>query len=465
VSVRIAVVGGGISGLTLAYRLRESARALGTAVETCVLEAASRPGGHATTLREDGYVVDGGPNGFLDRASEPHVRALVRELGLESRLVEASRASRRRYVLLDGRLRRVPDSPPGLLTSDALTPAGKLRLLMEPFVAKRRADPEETVFDFACRRVGRQAAERLVDAAVTGISAGDSRELAVAAAFPIMAEMEREHGSLMRAMIARRRTPAPRLRSFEDGLGALSETLAARLGPAVRTGAIVRSLRRVGSGWRLVLESGETVEADQVALSVASHRAAGALADFDPELGRALDAIPFAGVAVVALSYPRAAIARPLDGYGYLVGRDENLGTLGVVWESTLFPARAPADHVLLRCMLGGTRHPDLVDLPTSDLVQRAIAELTPVLGVRGAPERSWSWRWPRAIAQYTRGHDTRVARARALAARHPGLELLGTSYDGISLTAAIASAERAAIRLLATHPASTCAETAGVPV
>jgi oxygen-dependent protoporphyrinogen oxidase len=462
--VRIAVVGGGISGLTLGFRLRERARALGTAVETCVLEAASRPGGHATTLREHGYVVDGGPNGFLDRVSEPLVRALVHELGLEPRLIEASRASRRRYVLRGGRLRRVPDSPPALLASDALSAAGKLRLLMEPFVLQRRGDRDETVFDFACRRVGRETAERLVDAAVSGITAGDSRELSLASAFPVMAEMEREHGSLMRAIIARRRTP-PRLRSFDHGLGTLTETIAARLGPAVRTGAVVRSLRRAGTRWRLVLESGETIEADQVALSVASHRAAELLADWDPELARTLLAIPFAGVAVVALSYPRAAIAHSLDGYGYLVGRDEGLATLGVVWESTLFPGRAPADRVLLRCILGGMRHPELVEQPTSDFVPRAIAELTPVLGVRGAPERSWSWRWPRAIAQYTCGHGARVARARELAARHPGLELFGTSYDGVSFTAAIASAERAAIRLSATNPASTCAETAGVPV
>ncbi len=168
-----------------------------------------------------------------------------------------------------------------------------------------------------------------------------------------------------------------------------------------------------------------------------------------PELARTLASFPQAGLAVVAFAFRAEDLARPLDGYGYLVTREARLDTLGVVWESSLFGTRAPAGHVLLRVMLGGARRPELAGLAEAEIVSRAQRELGDVLGIVAPPARTWSWRWPHAITQYTQGHLERVARARAAAARHEGLELCGTSYDGISFTSAIKSAECAAGRVL----------------
>lgn len=448
----IIVIGAGISGLTLGYRLaRRNA-------DVTVLEAAPHPGGHVSTVCDDGYLIEGGPNGFLDRTREPQTIELVRELGLEGRLREARPESKRRYIVFGGRLRRVPEAPPTLLTSDLLSTGGKLRLLFEPFAPGPPRDVDETVHAFAVRRIGREAADRMVDAAISGISAGDSRKLSVESAFPVMTEMEREHGSLIRAMIARRKQGVPRLLSFDGGLATLIEALAGSLGDRLRTDTPVRALVPSGGRWEVRLSDGGTIATDRVALAVASHQAAALVRGFDPGLAGRLEEIPFAGLAMVALAYRTSDLPRPLDGYGYLVTRDEGLDTLGVVWESSLFDGRAPEGYALLRCMIGGARHPDVVALPEHAVVERARAELARVLELDAEPERVWVRVWPAAIAQYTVGHRQRVAAARGRAGSHPGLDLVGTSYDGISITAGVASAEAWAERILggggATAPA-----------
>jgi protoporphyrinogen/coproporphyrinogen III oxidase len=446
---RVVVIGGGITGLTAGFRLAEEARRSRLALDLTVLESAAHAGGHATTMRDDGFLVEAGPNGFLDRPREPQVTELARALGIGARLIEARPAARKRFVLLRGRLRRAPDSPPTLLQSDVLSPLGKLRLMLEPLARAARNGAEESVFDFARRRIGREAAEVLVDAAVAGISAGDSRRLSVAHAFPLMIEMEREHGSLVRAMIARRKEGKSRLMSFEGGMATLIEALVARLGPALRCDAAVRSLTRAGAEWRIALESGGTLSTDCVLLALPAARAATIVRGLDPAFADALAAFPFAGIVMTALAYGSADIG-PLDGYGYLVARSEKLDTLGVLWESSVFDGRAPQGMALLRVMMGGVRGPAIADLAEAELVTRARAELERVMGIRAKPRRVWVRRWPRAIAQYELGHGQRVALARAQAARHPGLDLCGTSYDGVSFGSAVKSAEAAARRMIA---------------
>ena len=442
----IAIVGAGVCGLALAHRLVT----LGAPCDVRVYEAAAAPGGHARTVIEDGYLVEAGPNAFLDRNAGP--AAMAQELGLGGDLIEALPAASRRFIVYGGRLRTVPDSPLGLLTSDALTPLGKLRLVGEPFARPAPAGIDETVHAFATRRIGREAADRLVDPAVSGISAGDSRELSLAAAFPLMAEMEREHGSLLRAMAARRkagRGPA-RLLAFRRGMGLLVTAAAAALGERLALSSPVEALARADDGWRLVLAGGTEVEAARVVLAAPARAAAALLATLDAELARQLAHTPFSSVAVVALAYPASALPRPLDGYGYLVTRAEEMATLGVVWESSLFADRAPAGHVLVRAVLGGPRRPEVAFAPADARIALAREELARVLGVTAEPARAWTFAWPHAIAQYVRGHDARMADVRALAARHAGLTLVGSSYDGISFGAAVDAGRALAERIAA---------------
>jgi oxygen-dependent protoporphyrinogen oxidase len=446
---RIVVIGGGISGLVAAHRLSTGA----SNHDVTLVEAEARCGGHVHTVREDGFVVEAGPNAFLARASEPEPMALVRELGLEGALIAANANARRRYVWLRGRLREAPSSPLALFKTSALSASAKLRVAAEPFVPRGwRAD--ESVHAFATRRLGREAADSLVDPAISGITSGDSRELDAAAAFPGLVDMERKHGSLFRALLASRSRP-PRLMTFANGLGTLTEALAQRLEDNTLLNARVLRVTRSGGTWQVLLDSGERLEADAVLFATSAARAAESLSAFDAEMAFVLSSFRQEGLAVVAMAFREADVPRPLDGYGFLAARGEGLDTLGVMWESSLFPGRAPAGHVLVRAMLGGARHPEVATLDEGALLERARRDVATTLGIRALPARLWSWRWPRAITQYTAGHLERVARARACLARHPGLELCGTSYDGVSFTAAIISAERAAARLSAS-PAIT---------
>jgi oxygen-dependent protoporphyrinogen oxidase len=272
-----------------------------------------------------------------------------------------------------------------------------------------------------------------------------------------MVEMEREHGSLIRAMFARRKQgKGPgRLLSFEGGLATLIDRLTADLGDCVRTNTAARTLQKRAAGWRVVTMSGETIDADHIVLATSARVASGLLRDVDAALAGRLHEIPFSGVSVVALAYPLRDIPRTLDGYGYLVTRPEGLATLGVVWESSLFPARAPEGMGLLRIVLGGARRPDLAGMATDAVVAIARDELRHVMKITADPAHAWAFRWPGAIAQYTVGHAERMKAIRESLAAHDGLDVVGTSYDGVSFNHAIA-AGRALGRSLAVRCAST---------
>jgi oxygen-dependent protoporphyrinogen oxidase len=449
-SAHVVVVGAGIAGLSAAVTLQDCARRERTPLQLTVLDGATHSGGHAQTSMRDGFLVEAGPNGFLDRA--PEARALVELAGVSPRIVEARPESRRRYILRRGRLGEVPDSPVSLLRTPLLSWRGRLRVLAEPFT-RRRGDGDETVFEFARRHIGAEAAEVLVDTALAGISAGDSRRLSLAAQFPLMARMEREHGSLVKAMVARRRAgiAAPRLISFDGGMRTLVDALAGLLGPSLRLSTPVDALARIGGGgWRVLLSDGESIDADHVVLATPARVSASLVQCVSPELSAWLQGVTYAGVAVVSLGFRDADLPRPLDGYGYLVARAENLATLGVVWESSLFAGRAPEGHALLRVMLGGTRRPEVVGWPAERQARVAREELARVMGITADPVMQHVTAWPQAIAQYTIGHRERRAAIDTALATLPGLSLCGSSYDGVSFGEAIASGVTCSVRLRA---------------
>lgn len=453
----IAIVGGGVTGLTAALTLLERS---GDAANVTVLEARERAGGHACTLRDSEYLIERGPNGFLENDAS---RTVLDSLSLGREAIEASAVSKHRYVVRGGRLREVPSSPFALLFGDVLSPAGRLRVLGEPWI-RSRSPERESVFDFARRRIGAEAAQVLVDAAVGGITAGDSRTLEIESAFPALVEMEREHGSLIRALVHRARTARgngreraaggartarPRLISFAGGVSELVRAFERRLGSRLRTRAAVRSLRRAGERWHLECADGRALEADAVLVAAQARGAAAVLRTLDPVLATLLGGVPFSGVAVAALAYRNEQLTRPLDGYGFLVPAAERGRTLGAVWESSLFPGRAPQGHALIRAMIGGAREPHAIEESDDHLLARARADLARFVGIEATPERVWIERAPEAIAQYANGHAARLAEIRAAAARHRGLILCGTSYDGVSLGAAMAAGERAARAVL----------------
>ena len=450
-SLRIAVVGGGIAGLTLAHHLRNR-------LEVTVYEGAPHAGGHAVTVQEHGFLVEAGASAFHERHAG--LRRLADQLGLSADLVTALPAAGRHYVLRRGRLHLVPDSARSILTTGALSPMGKLRLLLEPIVPRRRIGREETVDEFARRRMGREAAEILVNAAVAGsIFAGDSRQLSAHSAFPQLTRSERNRIHPLRALASPRGRAASGscLMTFRHGVSQLVTGLVDALGPRLRTASPVRRIEReddsVHSRWRVLLADGEVHVADRVVLALPASRAAPLIEHLNPELSRQLGLWQFAGVTVVAFAFRAADVPRPLDGYGFFVPRSERRATLGAVFDSSIFPGRAPDGAVLIRVFLGGTRHPELICVPREVRIALARRELSRILGITAPPLHTWGFEWPDAIAQYLPHHGERLSEARLRSTLHPGLLLCGTSYEGITIDAAVESGLAHAERIL------TCVE------
>ena len=450
---RAAIVGGGITGLAAATWLRRDHGV----DDVVVLEASDRAGGKVRTELDAGYTLEWGPQGFLDNA--PDTLELAHLSGLGDALVRADEAAADRFILRGGRLRRVATSPLAFMASDILPVAGRLRLLGEPF-ARRRPDHDETVFDFARRRIGGRAAEVLVDAMVTGVFAGDSRQLSLAATFPRMAAMEAEHGSLTRAMFAKMREarragkksggpsgPGGTLTTFENGMEQLPERLAERLGECLRLEQPVRALRREGSGFILTTEAGE-LAAESVILTLPADGTARLLAGPAPAAVAPLEGIPTVPIAVVMLGYEDARVFdRPVHGFGFLVPRGEEPGLLGTLYCHDIFPGQAPSGSFFLRVMVGGARSPEAAALDDDALLAQVRDALGRVLGADPEPDKVWIVRWERGISQYTVGHLGRVAAAEK-AADAAGIELAGSPYRGVSVNDCVKQARAAATRV-----------------
>lgn len=458
---RVVVVGGGIAGLAVALRIRDGGADLPGGVDVRVLEAGDRPGGNLRTDRFDGWTVEWGPNGFLDNV--PSTLELVSRLGLEDRLVRADEAAARRFLYRNGRLHEVPTGPASFLRSPLLSPRGRLRVLGEPFASGRPEGVDETVHGFAARRIGAEAADILVDAMVSGVFAGDARKLSLRSTFPKMAAMEAEHGSLVRAMVARRRAggsgggpagPGGTLTSLDEGIEMLPEALAAELGPSIDTGLAVDSVvtddvdPAAGPTWSIRTVEGDELFADAVVLAVPAPAARSIVAPVDAGLGALLAEIPHAGLAVVALGYDRDDLSHPLDGFGFLVPRGEGLRILGCLWDSSVFPRRAPDGRVLIRAMVGGASDPSAVDEPDERLLASVLDDLAGA-GLRGRPRMTRIYRHRLGIGQYTVGHDDRLARIGERLRLRPGLFLAGSSYFGVSMNLCVAEGNRVAGEVL----------------
>jgi oxygen-dependent protoporphyrinogen oxidase len=437
--VRVAIVGGGISGLAAAHLLGERGH------DVVVVDDGDRPGGVIRSERRGGFLCETGPQALVDGPEE--TRALIGALGLGSRTLQARQSARRRFVYVDGALRLLPASPPALLKSNLLGAGAKLRLLREPFVARRPAEAgEESVLAFAERRFGPQVARRIVAPALIGIYAGDAAALSVQAALPRLAEMERQHGSVLRAALAERRGPG-RMLSFPDGLEELPRALAARLGDRRRTGRAT-GIERAGPGWRVTLNRGAPIEAERLVLATPGAQAAPLLQPLVPDAAAALRAVPTAPVAVVCLGFGEGDVGMDLDAYGFLAARGEGVRLLGCQYESSIFEGRAAPGSVLLRAILGGALDPGLLDGGDEALIAQAVGDLRKVAGLRRDPDFTAVWRHPAGIPQYDLGQTARIRAVDQAVARLPGLHVIGQAVRGVGINDCIKAAAALAQRL-----------------
>lgn len=474
----VVVIGAGISGLVCAYRLKM----LG--LDVALVERSGRAGGVIQSERVDGYLIERGPNS--SQGSE-ELMALVEELGLMGEVAEGDPKAPA-YVYFEGKLHPVPSSAVAFINSNLLSLRGKLRILKEPLVPARRADEEESIASFARRRIGREAAERMVAPFVSGVYAGDAEKLSVLAAFPSLANLETGYGGLFRGMVAKARgarrakksagavldKAAPtrrRLVSFQSGMESLPASLASRLGEDLmtevgdlRVGAAGRGSNNPGPDaadfyadprpatrdtrhGRFVLETGRAgaIACEHVVIATPSRAAASIVAPLSDELRRLLEEVYYPPLSIIYLSYDEAAIKTRLDGFGFLVPPSERMSILGCVWNSSLFKGRAPEGKSLLTLFIGGARNPEAARLPEAEMVSLAHSELQKILGVSSEPQLIAITRWERAIPQYNLGHAARVRRIEALLKNTPGLHLIGNYLHGVSTGDCIKEAGRVA--------------------
>jgi oxygen-dependent protoporphyrinogen oxidase len=440
---RLVVIGGGISGLAAAWAARQAASRVEGGLEVLVLERGAAVGGKANSIARDGWLVEGGPSGFL--GGRPEMERLIEGIGLAKELAPANPASARRFLFRAGSIRRIVPNPVGLLREGILGPRGVARMLAEPFVAVRRDAADESVWAFAARRLGAEVADRMILPMALGIFAGDARRLSLAAAFPRMAALEREHGSLIRGMIAKRgRTSSGVLNSFEHGMQQLPHALAERGGFTVRCGVTAQALLRTNDGWSVVVDGdAEAIPAAAVILAGEPWAMAPLVRSLDASMAAELTAIACPPVAVVALGFGPAAAARVPVGFGVLIARGEGFRMLGNLWETHLYQGRGPAGHVLVRAMFGGAVDPEAGAMSESELAALARAEIARLYGMTDSPVFEHVVRVPRAIPQYEIGHSARVARIVDAIGMLPGLSITGNGLRGVAFADAASDGVR----------------------
>ena len=456
---RIAVVGGGAAGLASAAHLA----ALGA--EVSLFESGPVAGGRIRTIRRDGWIAEAGA--LLVAEPGPEVRALLDAAGLAGRTVRASGAARRRFVVHQGVPQPIPSTLGDLIASPLLSLAGRLRMAREPFVPKRTEREDESVDAFARRRFGDEVAERLFDSLVAEMSAGDATRTLVRYLFPRLVEFEQSTGSVLKGQMRAGMEARRRMRgkpqgawSCPNGLTEVTEALGAVSGVRCHFASPVEEIAVFGNGVT-VRAGGGTERFEGVVMAVP----APALARIEvPATWRdamqQVAAMPHAPVASVSLGFARTSLSHPLDGMSIRVPSAEARPLLAILIPSAVFAGRAPDGHVLLTCLVGGVRHPDVAALPRAELLALVREQLADLVGAKGEPVFSEVTSWPAAFPQAVPGHAARLAAAEQLEEIVPALVLTGSWRDGIVvsdvLRGGLRAADRLAVRLgLALPPAA----------
>jgi len=449
-SKRIAIIGGGITGLTAAWRLHTRGH------RVRLFESESRFGGAVRSKRIGDWLVEAGPNSL--HLNSPEVAAVLGELSLKSKILTANPAAQNRYIVRRGRLHTVPLSSPDLLTSRLFSVAAKLRILAELLARPRRRTDDLSLAALVRQHFDQEFVDYLLDPFIAGIYAGDPEKLSACHAFPQLGELERTYGSLLRGHVTLARArrargePASQLISFAEGLQTLTDALALALPSHTVERRVKIDPLFPGPSWEITWQrdgAAQTEVADVVILALPA-AALATLRVADKQPLATLTGIEHPPVASLFLGFRREDIAHPLDGFGLLAPARERRRLLGAIFSSALFPERAPAGHVAITVLAGGVRQPELARLAPDALLATVMPDLCELLGVRGKPVFTHHTFWPRAIPQYNLGYGHFLAAMTATEKSHPGLFIGGHVRDGVALGACITSGLRLAERATA---------------
>jgi oxygen-dependent protoporphyrinogen oxidase len=448
--MRIVIVGGGISGLSLAYVLLERKPNL----DITVLESDKKAGGKIWTDKVDGFLCEGGVNGFLD--NRPNTLELIGKLALTS--LRSSDKARKRYIFSEKKLRLLPESPRSFFTSDILSLYGRLRVAYEIFVPRKQGN-DETLADFARRRLGTEAYEKFIDPMASGIFAGDPENMSLKSCFPKVHLLELQYGSLIRGMIRLQKEakksgkkvgpgPGGVLTSFYDGMETLVDGLKHSLGQRLETNKKVVSIDRKNGFYTIYLSDNTSIEAESVIVASPAHVTAEIVKDMDKQLSMKLNEIYYPSISVVCLGFKRTQIQHPLDGFGFLIPNREKRKVLGTLWDSSIFPNRAPEGYVLLRSMVGGVRMSDLALADNEGLVQIVLRELHDIMEIHATPDFIKVYKHEKGIPQYSAGHEKRLEDILKKTNNFKGFYLAGNAYRGIGVNDCIENSYKLAERI-----------------
>ncbi len=461
------MIGGGITGLAAAYRLRELAASREMPLEVTLLERSAHLGGALESIRREGFIFENGADSFL--AEKPEARELVTRLGLEAELIRTRAEFRRTMVVRGGRLVEVPEgfslmAPARLgpiLASELFSPLGKLRIALEPFIPARRDGSEESLASFVTRRLGREVLDRVAQPLAGGIYTADPERLSITATMPRFVEMERRYGSVckgLRAVERARGAAAKRdsgarwslFLSLRSGVGAIPAAIAAKLGGSIRSATEVRSIERQGDFWRVHFDGGASEVADAVICAAPAFAAASILGAANGRLAKCLGEISYASAAVANMAFREADFPTPPKSFGFVVPIAERRRIIAGSLSSLKYENRAPAGFITARAFVGGVLQNEMMRQSDDDMIAAVRDEFRALLGISAAPQIAIVRRWPDSMPQYVVGHLARVAEIERLAAQIPAFALAGAAYRGVGIPDCIRGGEAVAEKIIA---------------
>ena len=471
--MKIVIVGGGIAGLSAAHHIEKKSKENAQHVQVTVLEAADYWGGKIITTVENGFVIEGGPDAYL--VTKPWMRALCKELGLDSELHGTSQEHTETFILHKGKLTSIPTGLTmtiptefgPLLKTKLMTLPEKARMGLDFLIPPKKENGDESLAGFISRRLGRATYDNLIGPLLSGIYAGDGDRLSLESTFPLLREMELEHGGLIkgalalklkRASMAQKRSngnKAGKSRSiFETHKRGLAEVVAVLVeslkdrGVELRLNSPVSKIETSGDGYAIYTQDGGIITADAIVMAAPAYVAAELISGISPPLSEEIAQIEYVTTATVSLAYKKQDLPA-LEGYGYIIPQNENSKALACTWTSTKWAGRAPEDYALLRVFVGRIQDAEQLPEDEASLIQMAKDEIEQTMGIVIEPEFCWVSRWEKAMPQYNLGHPKRLQRIEAILNDHPNLALAGNGYYGIGMPDCIHSGIQAAEKLI----------------